>query len=955
MKHLITIPANVVSRFHSIADLKKEDWFVCSDPAGQKVGSGGGTAHILSELFKAEKATDFDTWLQKEKRIIIHAGGQSRRLPAYAPVGKSLIPIPVFRWSRGQHLNQRLVHLQYPLFDKLLENAPEKLNTLVASGDTLIFPGHQLPGIPEADIVCFGLWLEPEKATHHGVFFLQHENPAELEFMLQKPTISEIQKLVHRYFFLMDIGIWLLSDKAVKILMKNCGWENGQYKNQQPEYYDLYGEFGPALGNSPRYRNNEISELAVSVVNLGEGGFYHFGNTSELVTSMLNIQNRVHDPREIWHKHVKPHASVFVLNSEKQNNFTPAHQNIWIENSVIPNSWSLTQNHVLTGIFPNSWSLKLPPGVCLDFIPLDNERTIIRNHGFSDKFRGAWKAESTRLMEEPLLHWLNKRQLSAILSSLAEDTDIFDLPLFPVLDKKEISEGFIQWLIAKNPDSEAGYTSLWEKSRRLSCYQINESGNIGLLEESRKSHQLKNFVALANNYRQSVFYQLDLKKTASVFAENKLDLPEPVSSELNDWTPIHDNMFRAQYYRHLNQDGSAFEKVAFRYLRDQLVNIYKQNKVSPKINLLPDQIAWGRSPVRLDLAGGWTDTPPYCFLYGGKVVNVAVELNGQPPLHCYIKRNDHNQIVLRSIDLGAHETIRTWEDIRSFEDIQSAFSIPKAALALCGFLPEFSAKIYPSLAEQLENSGGGLEISILSAVPKGSGLGTSSILAATVLGTLAEVCGLNQDKQEIGRRTLALEQLLTTGGGWQDQFGGLFEGIKFFETNTGRLQNPAIKWLPESFFSDPVFKKRILLYYTGITRVAKNILGEIVRGMFLNSGEHLSVLKELKQHAANTWDVMLKKDFQAFARMIEKSWQLNQQIDSGTNTPEIQALTDSIKPWLAGQKLLGAGGGGFMLLVAKDEEAAIKIRKKLTENPVNPNGRFVDFELSKTGFQVTKS
>jgi galactokinase/mevalonate kinase-like predicted kinase len=56
-----------------------------------------------------------------------------------------------------------------------------------------------------------------------------------------------------------------------------------------------------------------------------------------------------------------------------------------------------------------------------------------------------------------------------------------------------------------------------------------------------------------------------------------------------------------------------------------------------------------------------------------------------------------------------------------------------------------------------------------------------------------------------------------------------------------------------------------------------------------------------------------------------------------------------------GQKLPGAGGGGFMLMMAKDEEAAVRIKNELTANPVNPRARFLDFSISKTGFQVTKS
>jgi len=436
---------------------------------------------------------------------------------------------------------------------------------------------------------------------------------------------------------------------------------------------------------------------------------------------------------------------------------------------------------------------------------------------------------------------------------------------------------------------------------------------------------------------------------------NNLELPPAISKESEEWVSIHDKMFRSHFHRLRNESWKSEEKEAFTFLQNKIVNLFRTNRVEPKINLLPDQIAWGRSPVRLDLAGGWTDTPPYCFLYGGQVVNVAVELNGQPPLHCYIKGTTTYEIVLKSIDLGASEIIKTYNDIQSFENIQSAFSIPKAALALCGFIPEFAAKKYPSLENQLKDLGGGLEITILSAVPKGSGLGTSSILAATVLGTLAEVCKLNWDRLEIGKRTLALEQLLTTGGGWQDQFGGLLEGIKLLSTKAGKSQAPIVKWLPESLFTDPKYKNRILLYYTGITRVAKNILSEIVLGMFLNSQQHLSILEDLKLHAIDTYNVLLQKDFNAFAQMIDKSWLLNQEIDSGTNTPEIQQLIDKIQDYILGQKLLGAGGGGFMLMLTKDEHSTARIKEVLSKNPTNNRARFVNFEISSSGFQVTKS
>lgn len=74
--------------------------------------------------------------------------------------------------------------------------------------------------------------------------------------------------------------------------------------------------------------------------------------------------------------------------------------------------------------------------------------------------------------------------------------------------------------------------------------------------------------------------------------------------------------------------------------------------------------------------------------------------------------------------------------------------------------------------------------------------------------------------------------MLTTGGGWQDQAGAIFRGVKLIETEPGLEQRPTLRWLPEHLFDAEHANRTMLLYYTGITRLAKNILYEIVRGIF---------------------------------------------------------------------------------------------------------------------------
>jgi galactokinase/mevalonate kinase-like predicted kinase len=197
--------------------------------------------------------------------------------------------------------------------------------------------------------------------------------------------------------------------------------------------------------------------------------------------------------------------------------------------------------------------------------------------------------------------------------------------------------------------------------------------------------------------------------------------------------------------------------------------------------------------------------------------------------------------------------------------------------------------------------------------------------------------------------------MLTSGGGWQDQFGGITRGIKLLRTSAGLDQTPEIRWLPETLFTDPFYKGNFLLYYTGITRVAKGILGEIVRGMFLNRREHLRTLEALGRHAEDLYETLQRGRYEELARAVGRTWTLNQRLDPGTNPPEIQDIVRRVSDKLLGLKLLGAGGGGYLLLMAKDPEAAARVRAELTAHPPNNRARFVDFGLSNTGLHITRS
>ena len=344
MKKLLSLPTNLVHYFNTIEEKDPNTWFCASDPPGNRIGSGGGTSWMLKENWEKEGGNFLD-WLIKEKRIIIHAGGQGRRLPAYAPSGKVLTPIPIFRWERGQKIDQNLLDLQVKLYEKILDNAPKNLNTLIASGDVYIRSEGKIDTLPEADIVCYGIWTDTELASKHGVFVCNRKNPEELQYMLQKPSRSDLKELSQEHLFLMDIGIWVLSDKAIELLMKRSGYQfekGGKLAIPKTlDFYDLYSDFGLNLGTRAAKKDTDLNGLTVRIKALPNAEFYHFGTSKELISSMVLTQNRVKDQRSILHKDSKPNASMFIQNSIVKTSLHPEQKNLWIENSYVGEKWKL--------------------------------------------------------------------------------------------------------------------------------------------------------------------------------------------------------------------------------------------------------------------------------------------------------------------------------------------------------------------------------------------------------------------------------------------------------------------------------------------------------------------------------------------------------------------------------------------------------------------------------------
>ena len=970
---LLSVPPHLRDFLHSpagrpllrdrLSELAGEQVFVGTDPRARRLGSGGGTVNLLHQAWRASPRgspgrSDLFTWLAASQRLVLHAGGESRRLPAYAGLGKVFLPMPAVEGLAPRRFDQMLMDFQIPPYRQTLAEAGRHAAVMVTAGDVwLDFNPLQIPPTT-ADITGIGMRVPPATARHFGVYFVARDGKRAdgeirpIAFFRQKPAPQEIRRQA-RYEFYVDTGMWLLSVAALRLLFRRCGWDDSRQRfataDGEPRFLDLYTEVGGALGAEgaapPALRRLGWSQLTTAVVPLREARFHHLGSSRQLFESFEQIQRGRPSPQRVLAVAAAPGACA-----------AEGRLPVWVDGAQARPTLALAGHNLVTGLPASARVRRLETGWCLDLPPVGAGLWAFRPYQLDDTLRGR-PGEGGRICGQDARTWLSRRGLPVTTA------DVYDLPLYPVLAAGDATQELLDWFFARRPDPRrnarvAAYP-------RLSARQIPERIDFARLLADRRRSQAAGlqagFLAWRESSHPAVFSQ-DFAAIAGFCRQGAPGLRRWLRRQGPEFAGPAARPEHAARWLHLLSElaggraAARLRAAGQARVQHALLASNQLEKSRPVHALKDDQIVWARSPVRLDLAGGWTDTPPYCLEHGGAVLNVAVLLNGQAPIQVFARPIPEPHFRLRSIDLGVAEDVGTFAALAAFRDPRSGFSLAKAALALAGFHPDFCrGRAARSLAHQLRAFGGGLEISLLSAVPKGSGLGTSSILGATLLGALNRACGLGWDEVDLYQRVLGIEQLLTTGGGWQDQAGALFPGLKLVQTEPGLAQIPTVRHLPAGLLGPEAANQSVLLYYTGITRLAKGILQEIVHDMALGRCATLRTLELIRGNARALEQAVHQGEAPGLRRCIARSWDLNRRLDPGTTNSAIDRIIAACGPGLVSTKLLGAGGGGYMFLCARDAAAGAQIRARLESRPPNPRARFIDFAVSERALEVTVS
>lgn len=1015
---------------------------VVPDPEGKRIGSCSSTLLCLIEVLRregfrapsdAQSSRAAEHILENLRILIIHSGGDSRRLPGYSACGKIFVPLPL---QGDGPLQPTLFDKQLPVYQALPGPRFGGGQVVITAGDVLmLFDPRQLEFLQEGITGVGGLSL-PTEASHHGVFC--PGKAGLVRRFLQKPSVEEQRRrgAIDRYGrSLLDTGVFVFDASFAAKLLELCGFSSDRGRLRWSEDFeqrtfshpvDFYREICCALGSEASFEDYLetvrcagstcddaelrrifacVSSTPFGVASLSQCDFLHFGTNQGIIESGYEL---VHAERR-----ASPRDTCLFINSRLTGDGRLRGHDSWVEGCCITGPVELGGQNLLVGA-DVSRPLTLAQGRCVDVVPIvDTDGSTswcVRCYAVDDAFKETDRRRIT-FCGKPLDQWIHlagarKEDLWERRSAAAQG-DLWNARLFPVVADPS---SFSDWLWMFEPEAATpSQKEQWKRARRHSFAEILDRTDLDAFVSRRKQfirhdlfesrqrlfHPSSSFSAhelayllrddgdrsaaiasmIEEGYWQSA-HALDGSGGGTFVLARILHsigtalelLGSGRSLPIGQLTDDLSHLLGPEVLQWLQELGIVLDTTASPSLSDQLraaaiqavgSTIIASGRLpnrSPRSSLRSDEIVWGRAPARLDLGGGWSDTPPYSLEHGGCVLNAAVNLNGQPPIQAYARVVAEPRIRIRSIDLGDQIDITRLSALNDYRNPTSSFGLAKAAFILSGFSREaFGLAENDDLPRMLEMFGGGIEMTTFAAIPKGSGLGTSSIMGAVILAVIQRILGNELSRRDLFNSVLRLEQALSTGGGWQDQIGGVVEGVKKVTTAPGLVPEAEIHHVPSDVLDPRKNGGQTLLYYTGITRLAKNILQKVVGRYLDRERSAVRTLGHIHAIPHQCGDAMSRKDMKNFGELIDVSWRLNKQLDPESSNEPVEQLLAMLRPHILGAKLLGAGGGGFLLVVCKSVDDAVQVQRLLTKHPPNDRARFFGFDVSTEGLVVTVS
>jgi fucokinase len=919
-------------------------FLVMADPDGQRIGSGGATLRVLAQLAREDET------LTSQRVLIIHSGGDSRRLPHCSATGKLFARVPrVLPDGRAS-----------TVFDEFLIglsglSADSPPGVLVASGDVLLIFDHLQISFQRGGVIGVAAAAPVEIGLRHGVY-AHGDGTHRVRAYLHKPSRDELthwNAIDGDDMVQIDTGlVWLDAATALKYAALTQAESVASICCLTPtepastNALNFYGDLvlplaqsttldayladtsdGPATPEVQKARQviwQRLRGTAFTSERLQPAMFIHFGTSREYWETAADP-----DLRRIsgWVSRAAAwppdgDSSLALINAAVEHVKSSADQLALVVDSRLlgPLAW---QGATLIANVDTAQPLELAKDVVLDQLPIERG-FVTRLFGLRDDPK---RSDGT-FMNRTWADWLADAQIDpAVLwpDVPPEARTLWTAQLYPWAAARDESLALSLPLQAPVKAS-AEWRSKWQAAPRLSlATSFARADSDRILADLM---QIEDYVAARYFYAaiQAEQPAAEAKNSLGSASSNVLRRCELIG----DWLAQADPIMRLRGYKALAvaSGQSEWEDHAFTVLAEMIESSVKegsaavtQRMTAHRRMVIGHRGVQVKAAARIDFGGGWTDTPPYSIEQGGMVLNAAITLRGAHPIVAEAVPLNELRLIFESPDIEA-----TLEPMRAGELINYAnpgdpFALQKAALVLKGIVP-IEADPDMSVRDLCQSLGGGLKLSTQTSIPRGSGLGTSSIMAGAVLHCLGQLIGIEATPAQLFDEVLSLEQMLTTGGGWQDQVGGLWGGIKLIATPPGLPQHIHIEPVKLSPEVKVELASRLMLVYTGRQRLAKNLLRSVMGRWMARDPEMVWIQQEIARLAVAMRDALEAGDVDGFGELLSEHWVINRRMDPGCTNDFIDHLFEVMSPHISGGKLAGAGGGGFAIVIARSINAA---------------------------------
>lgn len=915
---------------------------VLPDPDGKRVGSGGATFQVLRYI--GDQAPESEDPFKGRRILVIHSGGDSKRVPQYSAVGKLFSPVPrELPDGRGSTLFDEFIIGMSAVPSRIQEGM------LVLSGDVLLlFNPLQIDAQFEG-AAAISIKEPVTTGKNHGVFL--NAGNDYVRCFLHKQTEERLQEMgaVNTYGQVdLDTGAVLFGNGLLNALYNLITTDHRldeakfrKFCNDEARI-SFYGDFLYPLASDSTLEDfyeeaaegtrNEalrdcrtkiweaIHRFSLKLICLSPAEFIHFGTTKELCR-LITVDVQDYEFLD-WKLQVNSAVSGddFASHNAYVGRRAQVGQGAYIENSYVLGSSHIGEGTVLSHVRIND--RHIPSDVVMHGMELLDGTHIVRIYGVQDNPKDKYQSG---------IGFLGTTLEEIMQNNGIEETDLWNdgerylwfACLYPVCTSHEEALNAADVLYRmSHGTASADEIEIWKKSKRMSLYSSFNAADIAFAhhweEELENRILTKRFIWALE---EGQYYEEALKIFGKRgISDDMFRILEEDAREADFSLKIRIYYALSRYMKHTEtvyngQSYDVYETACFGTIQDEICHSAEKHLPnSGDYKIRKDRVDVAL-PVRVNWGGGWTDTPPHCNERGGVVLNAAMKLRGICPVQITVKKLDDLYIEFESKDIGVFTRIDNVQKIQDCHNPYDSFALHKAALIACGVIPIQSEANLQTILRKL---GGGIYLSTqVYGVPKGSGLGTSSILSGACVKGIFDFLGLERSESEIYEVVLGMEQIMSTGGGWQDQVGGLTEGIKFITTRPGIDQHLVVEKLELTEKTKQELKERFALIYTGQRRLARNLLRDVVGGYIGGRPESLHSLKEMKAMAVLMKLALEQGDVDEFAHLLNRHWELSCELDGGTTNTCIDQILMVCEELIDGKFIAGAGGGGFIQVILK--------------------------------------